>query len=257
MKDADGRQRRVNYVADESGFHANVETNEHGTKSSSPADAQILATPANPEQLIYHQQSTGVDHSQHHAHHQQLVAGQQVVRQQQVQYGSQYQQPGYAYGNSYGVAYPGSQATYGYSYLPASSYYGGVSNYPGYYQQSAGYYPSTSSNYYGYNYAAPAYGGYAANYGVGDGSVYGGYNYHTPSSYFSAVRQSAVKPTVSYVNRQVSSSVVPISTSSSSLTGSSNYAIIQKRDVEATKPAEASKQEKASPEKPGQEKKTN
>ncbi|XP_064456931.1 uncharacterized protein LOC135367571 [Ornithodoros turicata] len=37
--DANGVSRRVDYVADETGFHVTVNTNEPGTKSSSPADA--------------------------------------------------------------------------------------------------------------------------------------------------------------------------------------------------------------------------
>jgi len=36
---ADGRQRTVTYYADETGFHADVTTNEHGTESKDAADA--------------------------------------------------------------------------------------------------------------------------------------------------------------------------------------------------------------------------
>lgn len=38
----DGRQRRVDYVADENGYRATVKTNEMGTKAGSTADAQFL-----------------------------------------------------------------------------------------------------------------------------------------------------------------------------------------------------------------------
>lgn len=42
--DADGMTRIVRYVADAEGFHVKIETNEPGTKSSNPADAEILST---------------------------------------------------------------------------------------------------------------------------------------------------------------------------------------------------------------------
>ncbi|KAM7301794.1 cuticle protein 16.8-like [Ixodes scapularis] len=38
-----GIQRTVKYVADAEGFHVTIETNEPGTKSSNPADAQIVS----------------------------------------------------------------------------------------------------------------------------------------------------------------------------------------------------------------------
>ncbi|UYV75090.1 hypothetical protein LAZ67_12002441, partial [Cordylochernes scorpioides] len=41
INDPDGRQRIVNYIADESGYRASIQTNEPGTKSESPADANI------------------------------------------------------------------------------------------------------------------------------------------------------------------------------------------------------------------------
>ncbi|XP_064455911.1 cuticle protein 10.9-like [Ornithodoros turicata] len=48
--DASGVQRTVNYVADENGFRATVDTNEPGTKAESPADVQLNANPLpNPE----------------------------------------------------------------------------------------------------------------------------------------------------------------------------------------------------------------
>ncbi|CAN7996632.1 unnamed protein product [Ixodes hexagonus] len=42
--DPAGVQRTVKYVADAEGFHVTVETNEPGTKSSNPADAQIVSS---------------------------------------------------------------------------------------------------------------------------------------------------------------------------------------------------------------------
>ncbi|XP_003739389.1 cuticle protein 10.9-like [Galendromus occidentalis] len=41
---ADGRQRTVTYYADETGFHADVITNELGTESKNPADVTIQST---------------------------------------------------------------------------------------------------------------------------------------------------------------------------------------------------------------------
>jgi len=37
----DGRTRTVDYTADDTGFHATITTNEPGTKTSNPADANI------------------------------------------------------------------------------------------------------------------------------------------------------------------------------------------------------------------------
>ncbi|KAG0435864.1 hypothetical protein HPB47_018285 [Ixodes persulcatus] len=42
--DALGVARTVNYVADAAGFRVNVDTNEPGTKTSTPAHAQILSS---------------------------------------------------------------------------------------------------------------------------------------------------------------------------------------------------------------------
>ncbi|KAH7965562.1 hypothetical protein HPB49_008750 [Dermacentor silvarum] len=44
--DANGISRTVKYTADADGFHATVETNEPGTKSSNPADAQYISNAA-------------------------------------------------------------------------------------------------------------------------------------------------------------------------------------------------------------------
>lgn len=42
--DATGTTRTVRYVADENGFRATVETNEHGTKSHVAADAEYISS---------------------------------------------------------------------------------------------------------------------------------------------------------------------------------------------------------------------
>ncbi|XP_003741895.1 adult-specific rigid cuticular protein 15.7-like [Galendromus occidentalis] len=46
LRDADGRVRTVNYVADAAGFRASVSTNEPGTAPSLPAAAAYNAAPA-------------------------------------------------------------------------------------------------------------------------------------------------------------------------------------------------------------------
>lgn len=44
IRDADGKQRRVDYVADESGYRATISTNEVGTESRSPADVDMQSS---------------------------------------------------------------------------------------------------------------------------------------------------------------------------------------------------------------------
>ncbi|XP_077552973.1 cuticle protein 16.8-like [Haemaphysalis longicornis] len=46
--DAYGISRTVRYVADASGFHATIETNEPGTRTSNPADATITSSAVEP-----------------------------------------------------------------------------------------------------------------------------------------------------------------------------------------------------------------
>ena len=45
LNDADGRRRVVNYVADDYGFHADVQTNEPGVEPKDPADVLINKAP--------------------------------------------------------------------------------------------------------------------------------------------------------------------------------------------------------------------
>ena len=47
---ADGHMRRVEYYADETGFHANVVTNELGTESKDAADASYQSSAITGEQ---------------------------------------------------------------------------------------------------------------------------------------------------------------------------------------------------------------
>ncbi|KAH9370306.1 hypothetical protein HPB48_007357 [Haemaphysalis longicornis] len=63
--DAAGVTRTVKYTADASGFHAVIETNEPGTKTSSPADAQYVssALDAAPAQLAAVKPAQVVVHS--------------------------------------------------------------------------------------------------------------------------------------------------------------------------------------------------
>ncbi|CAN7983527.1 unnamed protein product [Ixodes pacificus] len=44
LSDADGRTRTVTYYADDTGFHADVVTNEQGTESKNPADVTIKSS---------------------------------------------------------------------------------------------------------------------------------------------------------------------------------------------------------------------
>lgn len=248
LKDADGRARRVEYYADESGFHANVQTNEHGTKTSNPADAQVLASPANAEQLVYYQQAPQPVRQQ--AVSQQVVL--EAVQQPQVQQ-QQVQQERVTYQYQPGVAYSGINRAQ-YSYYPGYSTSG--------YTNSA-YYPGSSYNYNNYAYQVPtsAYGansGYTG-YGLTNGAVYGGYNYHTPGSYYAArssnsnvvrpVVSNSVVPATTQVLRTVtvpsvvgysgfSGQTIPVvGTSATGTTlGSSNYSILQKRSAKENGP---------------------
>ncbi|UYV75094.1 hypothetical protein LAZ67_12002447 [Cordylochernes scorpioides] len=48
VTDDDGRQRYVEYVADENGFRASVQTNELGTRSESPAGVSLYSSAPDP-----------------------------------------------------------------------------------------------------------------------------------------------------------------------------------------------------------------
>ena len=48
---ADGRERRVEYIADELGYRATVQTNEVGTKADSAANAEYIVSPPSDQQM--------------------------------------------------------------------------------------------------------------------------------------------------------------------------------------------------------------
>ena len=50
IKGLDGQDRRVDYVADENGFRAEVDTNEPGTATSAPADAVYRSSASQQQQ---------------------------------------------------------------------------------------------------------------------------------------------------------------------------------------------------------------
>lgn len=240
LVDADGRQRRVDYIADEGGFRAKVQTNELGTKSENSADVEVLASPPSEAQLAPVAPTV-----------QQVSRNVQVTatpaRGSAISY---VQQPaGYGYSSQYGYSsYP---AGYGYSQYGYNSQpfgYGYTANYAG---APSGYgygYTSAPGVTYGYT-SGPA----ATGYGYTTGSV-GNYNNHLPSQYYRSVQTSssgvsgAPGAGVRYVQ---SSGVVPSGTyqnqgsyrsyssssSSSSLpaTGSSNYLVLKKREAEQKK----------------------
>jgi hypothetical protein len=56
---ADGQQRRVEYVADENGFRANVITNEIGTESQNAADTQFQSSAPTAAQLTAQWEASG------------------------------------------------------------------------------------------------------------------------------------------------------------------------------------------------------
>lgn len=51
IKDANGNQRRVDYVADKDGYRATVTTNEIGTESKNPADVEFQSSAPSPVEL--------------------------------------------------------------------------------------------------------------------------------------------------------------------------------------------------------------
>lgn len=52
LRDADGRIRTVNYIADAAGFRATISSNEPGVESKSPADVSINGAPLEQPALI-------------------------------------------------------------------------------------------------------------------------------------------------------------------------------------------------------------
>lgn len=247
--DADGRQRRVDYIADEAGFRAKVQTNEVGTKSENSADVEMLASPPTEAQLAPVVAAAPQQQVQVQRVQTQVTAA--PARSQLVSY--QYQ-PGYTTGGYYGYG----SSNYGAAAYPAGYGYGYGASYP------AGY---------GYGYTnAPL----ASGYGYTTGSV-GNYNNHLPSQYYRSVQYGSVAGVpaatygvygtgvgasgvtnsrvsgVRYVTASVpvpaggyqnqgtyrssysSQSTGPVATSSQSLGGSSNYIVLKKREAEDNK----------------------
>jgi hypothetical protein len=59
IQGADGQQRRVEYVADENGFRANVITNEIGTESQPAADVQYVSSAPTAAELSHQWEASG------------------------------------------------------------------------------------------------------------------------------------------------------------------------------------------------------
>lgn len=240
LTDTDGRERRVEYVADEAGFRAKVATNEVGTKSENPADVEIVASEPTPQQYVAYQQSA------------QVQASPQAFYQQRPQ----------VYQQTVGVA-PQRVSTTTTTVQQQQPFRSQTA----YYQQQPGYnYGYNSGAYYGANYYGPAQA-YGPGYGYGN-VAYGvsAYNNRLPSQYYrSSTSTSSVVPsaytvggansvryvtqpgvtttgvrTVTYPAGGVSygvpsSSSVRTVSSSSNSAGSSNYLVLQKREAENNK----------------------
>ncbi|KAG9508805.1 hypothetical protein GZH46_02690 [Fragariocoptes setiger] len=205
VADADGRQRRVDYIADEAGFRAKVQTNEVGTASQSPADVEMVASPPNPEQYTSYQTATtgvvqappAVTTVSQAAVAAPRPAVQSSTFQRQVDYNYGVNQPGY--GGYYGYY---SQPGYGYN----TASYGAAYNAPGY-----SYGPD-----YGY--------GYGNGYGYGSG-YYGASSYGTGPSY--GVQRYTVRTTSSTSPAAVtysSGGIRGVQTASGSSSGVTRYA---------------------------------
>lgn len=213
INDADGRQRRVEYFADESGFHAKVQTNEVGTKSENSADVEVQASPPTEGQLAgYYKQEYSVSQQQAGAFASPpsttsvtTSTVQQPSRSSSSYYSYQQQSPqqfvgygpaGYGYQTVSGYA----PAGYGYSGYGQGGYGSGV-----YKAQYSSYgAPAQYVGYTGYNVPASQY-----NYKVTTTS-----NTAQPAQYSAGFGNVGAGGVTS--SRYVSSSVQPSSSSSSS-----------------------------------------
>lgn len=205
LVDADGRARRVDYYADESGFHAKVQSNEVGIQSESSADAEYVVSQPNQEQYYYYtstsQQLPPAGHQQFQSNARQQVpsvARQQVssVTRQQVNYAAANPQR--------------TQTSYQYVQNPYYSAYGGYGGYNGYNGYNGGYgqyggYQGQVQNSYPVSYGAYGYGGY------------GGYGGQPQAKY-----QYVSSPVVSSESQPVGSPSVASYQSGSSLSPSSS-----------------------------------
>ncbi|KAG1703651.1 Adult-specific rigid cuticular protein 15.5 [Nymphon striatum] len=145
---ADGRVRKVNYVADGHGFRAQVKTNEPGTTGQDTADA-VYNGPDN----------YGHGHGQVTAHKTVVVAPSYAAHS--------YAAPAYGHSRSYssnnGYGYAAPSYGYSRSYGHNNGYNGYRNSGYGYASPSYGHARSYNYNN-GYGYAAPSYG-YSRSYG--------------------------------------------------------------------------------------------
>lgn len=180
----DGRERRVEYFADETGFHAKVATNELGTKSENSADVEISASPPTEAQLVYQapaQQQVRQQFVSYQAPQQQQFSVYQQQQPQQRVVTSFAQAPAQAVTSTV-VKQTAPAVRQSYSYVQQPAIYGTGYNY--------GYYPGYGyQNAYGSNQNA-AYGVYGLNGGS--------YNYHTPAQYYSRYTTSGVQQPATY-----------------------------------------------------------
>lgn len=235
LTDADGRQRRVEYVADEGGFRAKVQTNELGTKSQNSADVEVLAAPPTEGQLVY--QAPVAQPQLVQVQRQQTVAAQgalvapQPLRTQQVVSQQFYQQPGFA---SYGY-YPGA-AYGGYGSFSNGAYAASPLGYnSGYYQQPGAVRYTNQGTYSSYNNHLPS--SYYRSLGTVGQQLGGGVRYAVQPAVSGAQTTGAYRSyqsgyqTLGVPQLQTSYATVPVQSQSrsASLTGSSNYIILKKK----------------------------
>lgn len=234
LQDADGRVRRVEYVADEAGFRAKVQTNEVGTKSENSADVEVLASPPTQEQLA----QTNVVSTQRATYVQQPAAQLQksvsYVQQPLVYSNGYYNQPGAYYSSNLNGLYG-----YGYGYgAPAGGYYRSLQgpasyNYGSYYSQLPAAYRSyqtvTSAPAQAYSYRA----GYQTVGVPATSSV----SYQTLGAPAGGIRYQTVGvPAQAGVFRSQTYRSV---SAPSSLQSSGNYLLLKKRDAEDNKKSSA------------------
>lgn len=108
IQDADGRERRVDYVADENGYRANVRTNEVGTRAQAAADAeysvqlpsakQLEAAKISYEQYKYLEEQHQVERERNQQARSRHLSMKPQAQQQAVRYNqlSAQQQPAYS-----------------------------------------------------------------------------------------------------------------------------------------------------------------
>ncbi|XP_076332080.1 uncharacterized protein LOC143237100 [Tachypleus tridentatus] len=164
LRDADGRARVVNYVADDSGFHVNIDSNEPGVEAKDPADTSI-----NKAKSVVVAATPTVTHAAPDTH-----AVSYATSPAFYSYASAPTFYGFKYASApvvQGYKYTSDPIVQRYKYINVPNFYNykyvGVPGYHGYRYISA-------PNYYGYRYAdIPAIYGYK---NVVSPTVYG-YNF--------------------------------------------------------------------------------